>query len=90
MEPKAALEAISRALFPPPRKEEGAMVSADAHLNLEGVRLDLTRMGADPVCIRTIASVQQQLLESQPCCGERDLSRKRADERGIINKSLIR
>jgi hypothetical protein len=63
MEPKAALEAISRALFPPSRKEEGAMVSADAYLNLEGVRLDLTRMGADPVCIRTIASVQQQLLE---------------------------
>jgi len=63
MEPKAALEAINRALFPPPRQEQGMMVSADACENLLGVRIDLERFGGDPVCVRTIERVQQQLLE---------------------------
>jgi hypothetical protein len=63
MEPKAALEAINRALFPTPRKENGMMVNADAYENLRGVRIDLEQIGGDPVCIRTIQRVQQQLLE---------------------------
>jgi hypothetical protein len=63
MEPKAALEAINRALFPPPRQEQGMMVSADAYENLRGVGIDLERFGGDSVCVRTIERVQQQLLE---------------------------
>ena len=63
MEPKAALEAINRALVPPPRQEQGMMVSADAYENLRGVRIDLERFGGDPVWVRTIERVQQQLLE---------------------------
>jgi hypothetical protein len=64
MESPAALEAIKNALFPPSRKAEGGqMISGDALDNLEGARIDLERLGADPVCIRTIERVQQQLIE---------------------------
>jgi hypothetical protein len=64
MNAKEALEAINNALFPMPRKEQGGvMVSSDAYANLQGVRIDLKRMDADVVCIRTIERVQKQLLE---------------------------
>jgi hypothetical protein len=64
MESQAALEAIMNALFPPPRKAEaGFMISGDALDNLLGARIDLERLGVDPVCIRTIERVRQQLVE---------------------------
>lgn len=63
MEPEEALRAISNALFPPPKKEGDFLVVGDAYTNLEGARIDLKRMGADPVCIRTIERVQGQLVE---------------------------
>jgi hypothetical protein len=63
MKPEAALEAISKSLFPPPREQGGMMVSGDAYWNLAGVRVNLERAGADYVCIRTIESVQRQLME---------------------------
>jgi hypothetical protein len=63
MEPDAALKAINNALFPPPRKEGDWLVSGDAYLGLEGARMDLERLGASRVCIRTIEGVQKQLAE---------------------------
>ena len=63
MKPEAALQAISEILSPPPRIEDGLRVSGDAYLNLAGALIDLERLGADPVCIRTIRRVQQQLKE---------------------------
>jgi hypothetical protein len=63
MEPEAALRAISNALFPPPRKEGDFLVGGGAYWDLEGAGIDLKRMGADPVCIRTIERVQKQLIE---------------------------
>jgi hypothetical protein len=63
VEPEDALRAISNALFPPPRMEGDFLVGGDAYINLEGARIDLRRMGADPVCIHTIERVQGQLLE---------------------------
>ena len=63
MDPEDALKAISNALFPPPRKEGDMLVSGDAYLALEGARIDLTRLGADRVCIRTIGRVQKQIAE---------------------------
>jgi hypothetical protein len=63
MKPEAALQAISEILSPPPRIEDELHVQGDAYWNLDGVRIDLERLGADPVCIRTIRRVQQQLKE---------------------------
>ena len=63
MDPEEALRAISNALFPPPRKEGDFLVGGGAYWELEGARIDLKRMGADPVCIGTIERVQGQLLE---------------------------
>jgi hypothetical protein len=63
MEPEAALQAVSNALFPTPRKEGDFLVSGDAYLALEGARIDLERLGASRVCIRTIEGVQKQLAE---------------------------
>jgi hypothetical protein len=63
MKPEEALEAISKALFPPATKQGGTMVSGDAYWNLAGARVDLERAGANPVCIRTIERVQRQLME---------------------------
>jgi hypothetical protein len=63
MKPEAALEAISNALFPPPRREGGLMVTGDAYWSLASARVDLERKGASPVCIRTIERVQQQIME---------------------------
>jgi hypothetical protein len=63
MKPEAALHAISEILSPPPRIEDGLQVSGDAFWNLDGALIDLSRLGADPVCIRTIRRVQQQLKE---------------------------
>src|SRR5687767_15872393 len=63
MTPEAALHAISEIFSPPPRIEEGLKVSGDAYWNLAGALIDLERLGADPVCIRTIKRVQQQLKE---------------------------
>jgi hypothetical protein len=39
------------------------MISADALDNLLGARIDLERLGADPVSIRTFERVRQQLIE---------------------------
>ena len=63
MKPEEALEEIKKALFPPPRRAGGAMVSGDAYWNLAGARTDLERTGASPVCLRTIERVQRQLVE---------------------------
>jgi hypothetical protein len=63
MKPEAALHAISEILSPPPGIEDGLQVSGDAYWNLAGALMDLERLGADPVCIRTIRRVQQQLKE---------------------------
>jgi hypothetical protein len=63
MEPVAALEAISNALFAPPRREGGLMVTGDAYWSLAGARVDLERAGASPTCLRTIERVQRQLME---------------------------
>ena len=63
MEPGAALEAINNALFPPPRKEGDWLVSGDAYRALEGVRIDLERLGVRRACIVTIEGVQKQLAE---------------------------
>ena len=64
MNAEVALEAIEKTLFPPTQEREGGIrISAGAYDNLEGVRLDLKRMGGDPVCIRTIERVQRQLAE---------------------------
>jgi hypothetical protein len=63
MDPAAALKAISDTLFPPPRKEGDLLVSSDAYLGLEGARIDLERLGASRVCIRTIEKMQKQLAE---------------------------
>jgi hypothetical protein len=63
MKPEAALEAINKALFAPPRREGGLTVTGDAYWSLAGARVDLERAGASPVCIRTIERVQQQLME---------------------------
>jgi hypothetical protein len=63
MKPEAALEAINKALFPPPRREGGLMVTGDAYWSLAGARVDLERAGVSPVCLRRIESVQRQLME---------------------------
>ena len=63
MNAEAALRAISEILSPPPRIEDGYQVFGDAYWNLGGALIDLERLGADPVCIRTIRRVQQQLKE---------------------------
>ena len=65
MKPEAALAAINAALFPTPvRGEYDYLVNMDACLNLQGVLIDLERLKRfDPVCIRTIRRVHQQLVE---------------------------
>ena len=63
MKPEAALDAINEILSPPPRMEEGLPVRGDAYWNLAGALMDLERLGADPVRIRTIRRVLQQLKE---------------------------
>jgi hypothetical protein len=63
MKPEAALQAINEILSPPPRMEQGLPVHGDAYWNLAGALIDLERLGTDPVCIRTIRRVQQQLKE---------------------------
>jgi hypothetical protein len=63
MKPEAALHAISEILSPPPRLENRLRVDGDAYWNLAGTLIDLERLGADPVCIRTIRRVQQQLKD---------------------------
>ncbi|MBY0561528.1 hypothetical protein [Hyphomicrobium sp.] len=62
MKPEKALEKISSALFPTPRKERGGhLIDSDAYYNLEGALIDLKRTKADPVCIKTIERVQKQI-----------------------------
>jgi hypothetical protein len=63
MKPEAALQAISEILSAPPRTEAGLKVDGDAYWNLCGALVDLERLGADPVCIRTIRRVQEQHKE---------------------------
>lgn len=64
MKPEDALDTINKILFPLPTKaKEGVMLDGNAYENLDGARLDLERMGADPVSIRTIERVQKQLAE---------------------------
>jgi hypothetical protein len=58
-----AIKAIDDALFPPPRREGGLMVTGDAYWSLANARVDLERAGASAVCIRTIERVQQQIME---------------------------
>ncbi len=63
LRPEDALAKINAALFPPPRKERGeVMVCADAYYELEGAIIDLKRLKADAVCIKTVERVQQQIL----------------------------
>lgn len=63
MKAEDALEKINSALFPPAKKQrDGVMIDSDAYYNLEGAILDLKRLKADAVCIRTIERVQQQIL----------------------------
>jgi type VI protein secretion system component VasF len=63
MKPEAALHAINEILSPPPRMEQGLRVYVDAYGDLAGALMDLERLGADPVCIRTIRRVLRQLEE---------------------------
>jgi hypothetical protein len=64
MKTEAALAAIAAALFPPPVRGEGDYpINSDACLNLQGVLIDLEQRSTDPVCIRTIRRVHQQLVE---------------------------
>jgi len=63
VKPEAALRAINEILSPPPRIENGLRVFGDAYANLDGARIDLEHLGANPVCIQTIRRVQQQLKE---------------------------
>jgi hypothetical protein len=63
MRPEAALRAISEILSPPTRVEAGLQVCGDAYWNLYGALIDLERLGADPVCIRTIRRIQGQLKD---------------------------
>jgi hypothetical protein len=63
MKPEAALAAINQALFAPPRREDGLMVTGDAYWSLASARVDLERAGVSPVCLRAIERVQRQLME---------------------------
>jgi hypothetical protein len=62
MKAEAALDAINKVLFPPPRLGEmGLKISSDACINLQGVMIDIEDV--DPVCYRTVRRVHQQLVE---------------------------
>jgi hypothetical protein len=63
MKPETALRAINESLSPPPRTEAGLQVRGDAYWTLSGALIDLERLDADPVCIRTIRRIQEQLKE---------------------------
>jgi hypothetical protein len=43
--------------------EDGLLVYGHAYWNLAGALVDFERLGADPLSIRTIRRVQQQLKE---------------------------
>jgi hypothetical protein len=62
MESEAALGTIAEILSPPPIKD-GLRMSGDAYGNLHGALIDLERLNADAVCVRTIRRVLQQLKE---------------------------
>ena len=51
VKPEAALESVRQALSPAPREQQGFLIRGAAYWTLEGAKLDLERMGADPICI---------------------------------------
>jgi hypothetical protein len=60
------IEQIRKALLPDDEvRDDNVSVSSEPYYNLEGVLHDLRRQNADPVCIRTIERVQEQIALAQ-------------------------
>ena len=57
----AAVASVHRGPRPQQRDGESILVDDNPYYNLDGALYDLTRQGADPVCLRTIQRVRDQI-----------------------------